>query len=139
MIHVLQVGLGPLGQQISRYLLERDGVRLVGAVDLNPELAGRDIGELCGVEPLGVAVSGSLAAAMASAATAPDVAVIATVSSIERLVPQVEAAARAGLDIVSTCEEMTFPWRRHPAAAAARARVRWSPARTPSRSSPCRR
>jgi hypothetical protein len=36
-------------------------VALVGAVDLNPEFAGRDIGELCGVEPVGVTVSGSLA------------------------------------------------------------------------------
>jgi 2,4-diaminopentanoate dehydrogenase len=119
MIHVLQIGLGPLGQQISRYTLERDGVALVGAVDLNPELAGRDIGELCDVQPVGVTVSSSLAEAMAAAATAPDVAVIATVSSIERLVPQVEEAAGAGLQVVSTCEELSFPWKRHPEAAEA--------------------
>jgi 2,4-diaminopentanoate dehydrogenase len=123
MINVLQVGLGPLGQQIARYILERDGIRLVGAVDLNPELAGRDIGDVCGVELLGVAVSGSLAEAMAAAATAPDVAVIATVSSIGRLVPQVEEAASAGLQVVSTCEELSFPWKRHPKAAEAIDRV----------------
>jgi 2,4-diaminopentanoate dehydrogenase len=123
MIHVLQVGLGPLGQQISRYVLEREGVALVGAVDLNPEFAGRDIGEVCGAEPLGVAVSSSLAEAMAAAASAPDVAVIATVSSIERLVPQVEEAATAGLQVVSTCEELSFPWKRHRRAAEAIDRV----------------
>jgi 2,4-diaminopentanoate dehydrogenase len=123
MIHVLQVGLGPLGQQISRYVMEREGVALVGAVDLNPEFAGRDIGEVCGVEPLGVAVSSSLAEAVAAATTPPDVAVIATVSSIERLVPQVEEAAAAGLHVVSTCEELSFPWKRHPRAAEAIDRV----------------
>jgi 2,4-diaminopentanoate dehydrogenase len=123
MIHILQVGLGPLGQQISRYVLEREGVALVGAVDLNPELAGRDIGEVCGTEPLGVAVSGSLTEAMAAAGAGPKVAVIATVSSIERLVPQVEEAASAGLQVVSTCEELSFPWKRHPEAAEAIDRV----------------
>jgi 2,4-diaminopentanoate dehydrogenase len=123
MINVLQVGLGPLGQQVSRYVLERDGVALVGAVDLNPELADRDVGELLGGEPLGVEVSSSLTGAMAAAATAPDVAVIATVSSIERLVPQVEEAANAGLQVVSTCEELSFPWTRHPKAAEAIDRV----------------
>jgi 2,4-diaminopentanoate dehydrogenase len=119
MIRVIQVGLGPLGRQILRYTLEREGLELVGVVDVDPSLRGQDAGEVCGVGLLGLPIAASLDEARLSAADVPDVAVIATVSSIERLVPQVVAAAAAGLAIVSTCEELSFPWRRHAAAAAA--------------------
>jgi 2,4-diaminopentanoate dehydrogenase len=123
MIKVIQVGAGPLGRQITRYILDREGLALVGVVDVDPALHGRDAGEVCEVGPVGVAISRSLGEALATAGGEAQVAVLATVSSIDRLVPQVEEAARAGLDIVSTCEELSFPWKRHVAAAEAIDRV----------------
>jgi 2,4-diaminopentanoate dehydrogenase len=119
MIRVIQLGVGPLGRQIVRYMLEREGVELVGVVDLDASLWGRDAGEVCGVGVLGLPIVASLDEARLNAADPADVAVIATVSSIDQLVSQVEVAARAGLAIVSTCEELSFPWKRHPAAAEA--------------------
>jgi len=119
MIRVLQFGIGPLGRQIVRYMLEREGLELVGVVDRDTTLHGQDVGKVCGIEPVGVLVSPTLAEALASAADRPDVAVIATVSSVRELVPQVEAAAAAGLHVVSTCEELSFPWKRHRQAAEA--------------------
>jgi 2,4-diaminopentanoate dehydrogenase len=123
MIRVIQIGMGPLGRQIVRYIHEREGIELVGVVDTDASLLGRDAGEVSGVEPLGLPILPSLDEARLNAADSPDVAVIATVSSVDRLVPQVEAAARAGLDVVSTCEELSFPWRQHPEAAATIDRV----------------
>jgi 2,4-diaminopentanoate dehydrogenase len=123
MIRVIQIGMGPLGRQIVRYILEREGLELVGVVDLDPSLRGRDAGELCDSSPIGVRVAGNLDEARMNATDVADVAVIATVSSIDELVPQVAVAARAGLDIVSTCEELSFPWHRHEAAASAIDRV----------------
>jgi 2,4-diaminopentanoate dehydrogenase len=123
MIRVMQVGVGPLGRQIVRYIVERDGVELVGAVDADPSLHGQDVGDLCGLAPLGLPVAASLDDARLDAPEAPDVAVLATVSSVQKLVPQVETAARAGLHVVSTCEELSFPWKRHRAAADAIDRV----------------
>jgi 2,4-diaminopentanoate dehydrogenase len=119
MIRVIQLGLGPLGRQIVRYIGERRGLELVGVVDVDPGLQGRDAGEVCGIAPLGLRVAASLDEARLHAPEVPQVAVLATVSSIDRLVAQVEAAARAGLHIVSTCEELSFPWKRHRAAAEA--------------------
>jgi 2,4-diaminopentanoate dehydrogenase len=119
MIRVIQIGVGPLGRQIVRYIVERGGLELVGVVDLDPELQGQDVGGLCGLAPMGLPVVGSLDEARLNAPDGAHVAVIATVSSIERLVPQVAAVARAGLDMVSTCEELSFPWTRHRAAAEA--------------------
>jgi 2,4-diaminopentanoate dehydrogenase len=123
MIPVVQRGLGPLGRQIVRYLVEREGIQLVGAVDVDPALAGQDVGELCGLAPLGVVVAPTLDEALDRATAEPRAAVLATVSAIAALVPQVEETARAGLDMVSTCEELSFPWVRHRAPAEAIHRV----------------
>jgi 2,4-diaminopentanoate dehydrogenase len=123
MIRVIQVGLGPLGRQIARYILEREGLELVGVVDVDPTLVGRDVGEVCGLAVLGLDVAASLDEARLMAGEPPQVVVLATVSSIDKLVPQVEEAAGAGLHVVSTCEELSFPWKQHPVAAEAIDRV----------------
>ncbi|MHC4582125.1 MAG: NAD(P)H-dependent amine dehydrogenase family protein, partial [Planctomycetota bacterium] len=81
-------------------------------VDIDPDKAGKDLGELCGIEPLGIAVSGSLNEAIAGKQA--DVALLTTVSSIVSLESQVAEIAEAGLNIVSTCEELFFPWKTNP-------------------------
>jgi 4-hydroxy-tetrahydrodipicolinate reductase len=43
-----------------------------------------------------------------------DVAVLATVSSVKGLEKQIQETAEAGLNIVSTCEELAFPWQANP-------------------------
>jgi hypothetical protein len=44
----------------------------------------------------------------------PDVAIITTVSSLEKLIPQVEEVASFGIPIISTCEELSYPWKLQP-------------------------
>ena len=106
---IIHIGLGPLGQKIIQYMSKRKGLEIVGAVDIDPEKAGRDIGEICALgKNLGIKVSMDLASAMGG--VKPDVALLTTVSSLDRLVGQVEEIARYGLNIVSTCEELSFPW-----------------------------
>lgn len=65
----------------------------------------------------GVRVSASLDEALSGLSEQPRVAVLTTVSSIERLVDQVRVAAEAGMHVVSTCEELLYPWKQHPEAA----------------------
>lgn len=118
MINIIQIGLGPLGQQVVRYFVERSGIQITGIVDINPELHQQDGGEISGSGKIGVLVSKSLDEALATTKYKPQVAVITTVSSIKNLVPQVEDVAKSGLHIVSTCEELSFPWQQHPMKAA---------------------
>ncbi len=114
MTPLIHIGLGPLGQKIVLFARER-GFPSVAAVDPDPAKAGRDLGELCGVERLGVTVQGSLAEALSAAAgSRPAVAILATVSSLARLEPQVAALATAGVPVISTCEELVFPWNTQP-------------------------
>lgn len=108
MINVVQIGIGPLGQKVVNYALQRDGLNLVGGVDIDPEKAGRDLGKICGGEAIGVSVKQSLDEAIEGQQV--DVAIITTLSSLERVEPQIEEAAKAGLNIISTCEELSYSW-----------------------------
>lgn len=112
MINVVQVGLGPLGQKIVRFAQERNGIKIVAAVDPAADKAGKDLGELCGIGKLGIIVSPDLKTALEGKKV--DAAVLTTVSSVVKLESQVAELAAAGLNIVSTCEELSFPWQTQP-------------------------
>lgn len=113
MINIVQIGLGPLGQIAVRFALERGTIRIVGAVDPAPDMVGQDLGALCGIKKrTGVVVRNNLNAAMKGVKAS--VALLTTVSSLKRLEPQVRELAKAGLNIVSTCEELSFPWKTQP-------------------------
>jgi hypothetical protein len=112
-IRVLQYGLGPIGSAIARHVLERDGLRLVAAVDIDPAKVGRDVGEVIGLaRPLGFPVYDRLSAALTHAGA--DVAIHATTSYFDLFAPQIVELLEAGLDVVSTAEELSFPWGQHP-------------------------
>lgn len=107
-IRILHIGLGPLGQMLGPYLAEKDHLQMVGAVDIDPEKAGRDLGTLYGLErPLHVAVASEPAAVTMNGA---DVAVVTTVSELRALFPTLERMMEGGLNVVSTCEELAYPW-----------------------------
>jgi 4-hydroxy-tetrahydrodipicolinate reductase len=112
MINVLQAGVGPLGQKVATYALQRIGINITGAVDPDPRKAGKDLGALCGGEPLGVTVRETLDEALED--TKADIAIVTTLSSLERIESQITAIAEAGLNMVSTCEELSYPWQSKP-------------------------
>ncbi len=112
-IRVLQVGLGPIGVGVARQLVRRAGFRLVGAVDTGPGLLGRELGEVLGGGAASeVRVTGELASALAE--LRPEAAVVCTSSSLERVAPTLEACLAAGAAVVSTTEELAYPWRERP-------------------------
>jgi len=114
-IRVVHSGLGSLGRMVVRSALQRRVFQVVAAVDPAPGKAGKDLGDLCGLGPLGITVRPNLRDALEGRAA--DVALLTSVSRVAELEPQVQELARAGLHIVSTCEELAFPWDRHPEAA----------------------
>jgi hypothetical protein len=112
MIDIVHIGLGPLGQKMVKSAVQRGSFRIVGAVDTDPAKIGKDLGELCGIRPLGLTISGSLEEALRG--RSPQVAVVTTVSSLRAFEPQLTPLAERKLPVVSTCEELAFPWRRQP-------------------------
>ncbi len=116
-IRVLQVGLGPIGIAVARQLLDRRGYELVGAVDVDPAIVGRDLGEVCGLaEPIGIIVRNDLEEALEE--LEPTAAALCTSSALERMAPTVETCLEAGAAVVSSTEELTYPWREQPELAA---------------------
>ena len=109
-IKVLHVGLGPIGAGVVRQVAERKGFRIVGAADIDPAKAGRDLGEVAGVgRALRVKVSGDVKKAIKAAK--PDVVVLCTSSSLKKVLPQVEEILKLKVPIVSTTEELAYPTR----------------------------
>ena len=109
-IAVLQAGLGALGRGLTAYLLERPSLEIVGAVDPDPGLVGRDLGEVGGLDrKLGIEVSADL-----DGAPAAEAAVVTTVSSLSAGLPLMRALVERGANIVSSCEELSYPWQTNP-------------------------
>jgi 2,4-diaminopentanoate dehydrogenase len=108
-IRVLHIGLGPIGAAVVRQVATRPGFKAVGAIDIDAAKKGRDLGEVVGLQRrLRVTVSDDLGAVVK--ATRPDVAVLCTSSSLKKVWPQMEAVLKLKLPIVSTTEELAYPW-----------------------------
>jgi len=115
-------GCGPIGCSVARYAAQRTDIELVGAIDIDESLAGRDLGEVVGVDgKLGVTVSADTDTVLSD--TRPDVVFLTTSSSMVMVYPQIENCVRAGANVISTCEELSFPYRKSPQLAAETDRV----------------
>jgi hypothetical protein len=107
-IKVLHYGLGPIGASIVRQVATRRGFKIVGAVDIDPAKAGRDLADIAGVgRKLGIKISSD--ARKAIKASRPDVVVLCTLSSLKRVLPQMEEILKLKVPIVSTTEELAYP------------------------------
>ena len=108
-IRVLHVGLGPIGVGVVRQCASRKGFKIVGAVDLDAAKIGKDLGEVADLgRSLGVTVQGKLGAAIKAAK--PDVVVLCTSSSLAKVTDQIADVLAHKLPIVSTTEELAYPW-----------------------------
>src|ERR1044072_8080108 len=107
-IRVLHYGLGPIGAAVVRQVAERPGFRIVGAVDIDPAKAGRDLGEVAGAgRALRVKVSNDARKTIKS--TKPDGVVRCTLSSRRKALPQREEILKLKVPIVTRTEELAYP------------------------------
>lgn len=109
-IKVVHVGLGPVGTRIVRHIVnEREGIKYVGAIDIRPEIVGKDLGEVAEVgRKLGIKVSSE--AKKVFEETKPDIAIYTTVSFLKDIFTQIQPAIESGVNVISTCEQLAFPY-----------------------------
>ena len=108
-IRVMHVGLGPIGAAIVRQVAARKGFQIVAAVDIDPNKVGKDLGQVVDLDRrLRVKVSPDLGKTIKT--TKPDVALLCTSSSLKRVLPQFEEVLKYKVPIVSTTEELAYPW-----------------------------
>jgi 4-hydroxy-tetrahydrodipicolinate reductase len=108
---VALVGLGPIGIEVGKALAGRRSLELIGAADPAADKAGRPIGELLGTGggPVVDASAAALYARTSRDRSRSDVVLLCTGSRLESVTPQIEEAVNAGMHVVSTCEELSFP------------------------------
>ena len=110
-VKTVHMGLGPIGLGILRMVASKPWSTVVGGTDIKPDIVGRDLGVLAGRDPLGVVASPGLGA-VGPAGTA-DVVVHCAGSFLRRgVTEQILEALDWGANVVSTCEELAFPWYR---------------------------
>ncbi|MEM7309932.1 MAG: dihydrodipicolinate reductase [Planctomycetota bacterium] len=111
MLRVLQVGLGPLGQKVAGDLIARELGTVVAAVDPAAEIVGQPLSELVP----GAGEGEVLSVVEEVPADEPiDAAVVTTLSDLDAIMPTMRALLDRGYTVVSTCEELAWPWLRHP-------------------------
>lgn len=102
-ITVAQYGIGPIGAEIARLLLTKPWIKVVGAVDIDPNKIGKDLGEVIGLgRSVGVPVTAELQGK-------PDVVCHSTGSRLREVDGQLKSLLERGCHVVSTCEELSFP------------------------------
>ncbi len=100
---VIVVGLGPIGIETCKLIQNTPQLSLAGVVDKAPELAGKEI--------LGHKVQSHLEGAIRK--LRPAIAFLTTSSKFLNIVPDIKTLIAARVNVVSSCEELSFPWLRN--------------------------
>lgn len=101
-------GFGAIGKLVTRLLIER-GHDIVGVVDIDERIIGRDVGEILGIGRIGVEVSKGVGVFETA-----DVVIHATGSYLDKVYPQIASVIEMGVNVVSTCETLAYPYYRYP-------------------------
>lgn len=112
-IKVVQYGVGKMSLYTMRYVYEKGG-EIVGAVDVNPDVIGKDIGEILGTENKGVKVVSAENAREMLQETKPDIAIVTTMSLLKDLENPLLLCAELGINAITTCEEAFYPENSNP-------------------------
>ncbi|MBY8987831.1 MAG: dihydrodipicolinate reductase [Candidatus Lokiarchaeota archaeon] len=107
--NVIQVGLGPMGRLIAKLILNRENLSLKGVVDIDPNLKGKNLGKTLEIEKgSNIIIETDLSSILLRKEI--DVIIIATSSSLEKITPLIKQAVDSGINIISICEELSYPF-----------------------------
>lgn len=114
LLKVVQYGIGPIGQSCLRTLLSKEKhLELVGVIDIDPDKVGKDVSEILNLDSrTGITVSSDAEGVLSS--TRPDVVLHTTSSFLARMYDQLILCASHGANVVSSTEELLYPYQKHP-------------------------
>ena len=112
-VKVVQFGTGKMAVYTMRYVYEKGG-EVVGAIDVNPDVIGKDIGEIMGQEAKNVKVVSLEDAEEMIKTVKPDIAIVTTMSLIADVKDALMLCAKLGVNAITTCEEAFYPQNSNP-------------------------
>jgi len=112
-MRVVQYGCGKMSKYTMRYVYEK-GAEIVGAIDINPAVVGKDIGEIIGCENKGVVVTHADNARELLSELKPDACIVTTMSLLSDLEVPLMLCAELGINAITTCEEAFDSWNSNP-------------------------
>ncbi len=111
--NVIQIGLGPMGKLIAHLLISRNNINLLGVVDIDPKFEGKFLSDILETKAdQKIQVKNSYNSI--DKKDPIDVAVVATSSSLTTVTPTIEEIIRDGVNVISICEELSYPYVRFP-------------------------
>ena len=112
-IRVVQYGTGKMSVYTMRYVYEKGG-EIVGAIDINPKVIGKDIGEIIGCEKKGITVTSIDKAEALLTELKPDICIVTTMSLLSDVEDALMLCAKLGINAITTCEEAFFSYNSNP-------------------------
>ena len=112
-LRIFQYGCGKMSVCTMRYVIENGG-EIVGAVDINPDVIGKDIGEIIGTDKVGVVVNSVDKAEELLTELKPDCVIVTTMSLLADVEDALMLCAKCGVNAITTCEEAFFPMNSNP-------------------------
>ena len=112
-LKVVQYGCGKMSKYTMRYVYEK-GSEIVGAIDINPDIIGKDIGSIIECEDKGIIIENIDKARDILETTKPDVCIITTMSLLSDIEAAVMLCAELGINAITTCEEAFYSWNSNP-------------------------
>ncbi|MFQ6080573.1 MAG: Gfo/Idh/MocA family oxidoreductase [Candidatus Bathyarchaeia archaeon] len=112
-VKVIIFGVGSMGSYIAKLALGKKGLEIVGTIDIAKDKVGKDLGEVLKVgKRLGITITDDPDALFSRVKA--DIVIHATTSYLEQVYPQIAKCVEAGLNVISTCEELSYPYYKHP-------------------------
>lgn len=107
-VKIVQYGCGKMAYYTMRYAIEKDA-SIVGAIDINPDLIGKDISVILGGEDTGVKIHDAKDAEEYLSNIDADVCIITTMSLMRDIEDALMVCAKLGINAITTCEEAFYP------------------------------
>jgi 4-hydroxy-tetrahydrodipicolinate reductase len=115
---VAHIGLGAIGREVVRLVVQRADLQLVAACDIDPDLVGASLGVVLGEETANTVTVTERLTNVSPSSGSDLIVTHTTSSSLARCLPELLSAVAAGAHVVSSCEELSYPWLQAPEAAA---------------------
>lgn len=112
-INIIIYGCGVMGRRIAEALSEKNSFTIVGAVDKDPGLIGKDLGDLFS-KPVRLDLTIEKDANALLSRVNAHAVVLTTTSHLKDVFPQISLCVKAKMNVISTCEELSYPWIHYP-------------------------